>query len=199
MTDKQRLAKLERAEVLLKKTQQGYHPTGTFWQPAMRLINEVQADLKPSTPPVTPTLVFPMPKEAHVSICQGLHETGGLPGNWAIDFCCIPGTAILSPERATVTRFSGSAPDADHPDPSGVFGWTTYLQTPGAYVYFITHQGRRLPTLKVGMRVEPGDVLGFVGDQKFRPDHAHIGVSSPHGQTDAKKRIVAVSKAPRIH
>lgn len=146
-----------------------------------------------------PTLVFPFPLEARVSLCQGLHETGGLPGNWAIDFCCVPGTWILAPERATVTRFSGHPPGDDHADAIGVFGYTTYLQTPKNYVYFITHQGSRLPTLKVGMRVEPGDQLGQVGDQRFRPDHAHIGVSSPLGPSDAKKRITAVSKAGRIH
>lgn len=146
----------------------------------------------------TPTLVFPFPVDARITICQGLHETGGLPGNWAIDFCCHPGTAILTPEVATVSRFSGSAPGTDHPDGTGVFGWTTYLQARKGYMYFITHQGSRLPTLKVGMTVEPGDILGFVGDQQFRPDHAHIGVSSPLGPSDAKKRITAVSKAERI-
>lgn len=145
-----------------------------------------------------PQLAFPFGPDVHATICQGLHETGGLPGNWAIDFCATPGSGILAPERATVTRFSGSAPSADHPDGTGVFGWTTYLLTPKGYQYFLTHQGRRLPTLKVGMKVQPGDLLGFVGDQKFRPDHAHLGVSSPLGPTDAKKRILAVSKAPRV-
>ena len=147
----------------------------------------------------TPTLVFPFAVDISVSFCQWLHETGGLPGNWAIDFCCRAGAAILSPERATVTRFSGSPPGTDHPDGAGVFGWTTYLLSPKGYQYFITHQGRRLATLQVGMHVEPGDILGYVGDQEFRPDHAHIGVSSPLGPEDAKKRIVAVTKAGRIH
>jgi hypothetical protein len=49
------------------------------------------------------------------------------------------------------------------------------------------------------MRVEAGDTLGRVGDQVFRPDHVHYGVTSSLGSADAKKRIIAVSKAPRIH
>lgn len=146
-----------------------------------------------------PTLVFPFGVDAHITICQRLHETGGLPGNWAIDFCCVPGTGILAPERATVTRFSGHPPSDDHSDALGIFGWTTYLQTPKGYLYFITHQGSRTPSLKVGMRVEAGDLLGWVGNQRYRPDHLHLGVSSPLGPSDAKRRIVAVSQAGRIH
>jgi len=146
-----------------------------------------------------PTLVFPFAVDVLVQFCQWLHETGGLPGNWAIDFCCNPGTAVLAPERATVTRFSGSPPGTDHPDGAGVFGWTTYLQAQKGYMYFLTHQGARLPTLKIGMVVQPGDILGFVGNQQYRPDHLHLGVSSPLGPEDAKKRIVSVARAARIH
>lgn len=148
-----------------------------------------------------PTLCFPIAgPDVRVSV-GGLHETGGLPGNWAIDFLCRAGSAIVAPERATVTRFSGSDPAAGRPNAIGVYGWTTYLQTPKGYVYFLTHQGARLPSLKVGQRVEAGDLLGFVGRQQpltGRPDHLHIGVSSPLGPSDAKKRITAVSRAPRV-
>lgn len=146
-----------------------------------------------------PKLVYPFGIDAAVAICQGLHETGGLPGNWAIDFCCKPGTGILAPELATVTRFSGHPPEDDSADALGVFGWTTYLQTPKLYMYFITHQGGRLPTLRVGQVVHPGDLLGFVGNQRYRPDHAHIGVSSPKGPRAAKAHMLAVSRAERIH
>lgn len=145
-----------------------------------------------------PTLVYPFAVDARVTICQGLHETGGLPGNWAIDFCAPPGTAILVPMRSTVTRFSGHPPADDTADGLGVFGWTTYFQTPKGYTLFLTHQGRRAAELKVGMRVEPGDLVGYVGDQHYRPDHAHLGVSSPLGPADAKRLIIAISKAGRI-
>jgi hypothetical protein len=70
--------------------------------------------------------------------------------------------------------------------------------TPAGYDYFITHQGRRYPTLRVGQHVQAGDLLGYVGDQRFRPDHAHVAVKSPKSETDAKAHITAVSKAGRV-
>lgn len=49
MTDKQRLAKLLEAERLLKQTKDGYPGPGkgTFWNPALALLDEVEASLKP--------------------------------------------------------------------------------------------------------------------------------------------------------
>ena len=43
-----------------------------------------------------------------------------------------------------------------------------------------------------------GHVIGWVGDQEFRPDHIHGGVTSPKGEADAKAKIEAVADAPRI-
>jgi len=195
MTDRQRLAKLVRAEALLRKTQDGYHATGTYWKPAMALLEQVQADLKA---PVRPKMVFPIAgPDSHVFV-GGLHETSGLAGNWALDFICKAGLGIVAPEAGIVTRFSGHDPADDDADRTGVYGWTTYLETPAGYTYFITHQGRRYPTLRVGQHVQPGDLVGYVGDQRFRPDHAHVGVTSPKGVADAKARITAISKAERV-
>jgi len=195
MTDRQRLAKLARAESLLRKTEKGYSPTGTYWKPAMALLEEVQKDLRA---PVRPKLVFPVAGPDNNVFVGGLHETSGLSGNWALDFICKAGLGIVAPEAGIITRFSGHDPADDEADRTGVYGWTTYLETPAEYTYFITHQGRRYPTLRVGQHVQPGDLLGFVGDQRFRPDHAHIGVTSPKGEADAKARITSVSKAPRV-
>lgn len=197
LTDTQRLAKLQQAEKLLKQTKDGYPGPnkGTYWRPALKLLDEVEADLKP----VAHRLVFPIsaPPDVHVLV-GGLHETAGLNGNWALDFICHAGLGICAPEAGTVTRFSGHDPSDDQADKDGVYGWTTYLTTALGYVYFITHQGRRLASLRVGQRVLAGDLLGFVGDQRYRSDHAHIGVTSPKGEADAKARITAVSKAPRV-
>lgn len=197
MTDKQRLAKLIEAERLLKQTKDGYPGPnkGTYWRPALKLIDELEADLKPKAR----TLVFPIaaPPDVHVFV-GGMHETSGLDGNWALDFICKAGLGICAPEAATVTRFSGHDPSDDSADKNGVYGWTTYLRTPAGYMYFVTHQGRRYPTLRVGQHVQAGDLIGFVGDQRYRPDHLHLGVTSPKGDADAKARITAVSKAPRV-
>jgi len=200
MTDKQRLAKLVKAERLLKRTKDGYPGPGkgTYWVPALKLIHELEADLKAPPPRPRPTLVFPIADpDSHVFV-GALHETGGLPGYWALDFICKAGLGIVAPEAGRITRFSGHDPSDDHADAIGVYGWTTYLLTPAGYTYFITHQGRRYPTLRPGMSVQAGDLLGYVGDQRFRPDHAHVAVHSPKSAADAKARITAVSKAPRV-
>jgi len=195
VTDKQMLAKLEQAEKLLKQTTQGYHATGTFWKPAMRLLDEVEAALRPKTSP----LVFPIAAPPDIEVLVGgIHTTAGITHNEARDFICHAGLGICAPEAGTVTRFSGHDPADDEADAKGVYGWSTYITTAAGYLYFITHQGRRLGSLRVGQKVQAGDLLGFVGDQRFRSDHAHVGVTSPKGEADAKARITAVSKAPRV-
>jgi len=192
VTDAQRLAKLVEAERLLKQTTKGYTPTGQYWKPAMQLIDEVQTSLRPLP------LRFPIATEKQFVHVGGLHPTDGLAHNWALDFICKAGLGIVAPEAGLVTRFSGHDPSDDQADAAGVYGWTTYIETAAGYLYFITHQGRRYPTLRVGMRVQAGDLIGYVGDQRYRPDHAHVGVTSPKSETDAKARITAVSKAPSV-
>jgi murein DD-endopeptidase MepM/ murein hydrolase activator NlpD len=143
-----------------------------------------------------PRVVYPTPAGSRTTTCQGLHQTAGLFGNWAIDFCAPPGTAVVAVEDAKIAKLSGSDPDDDRPEGAGVYGWSVHYATDLGYRYFLTHLGRR-ETLIVGQRVEAGDVLGWVGDQEFRPDHLHLGVTSPLGERDAKRRITAVSKAPK--
>lgn len=145
-----------------------------------------------------PTLVFPVTPPWKAPVCQGLHETGGLPGNWALDLCAPPGAGIVAVEKGTITRLSGSPPSADWNDTGGVYGWSVRFVTARGYHYFVTHLGWRLPELAVGLTVMPGDLLGKVGDQDFRPDHVHYGVSSPLGPSDAKRHILATLDAPRV-
>jgi len=144
------------------------------------------------------SLVFPVPLGQMASVCQGLHQTAGLAGNWAIDFCCVPLTTIVAVEAGVITKLSGHSPTQDIWDTQGVFGWSVHFRTPAGYRYFVTHLGSRPPALQVGMHVAVGDTIGRVGDQKYRPDHTHYGVTSPVSEADAKKRITAVSRAPRI-
>ncbi len=141
-------------------------------------------------------LVFPVPMGEYGNVCQYLHETGGKPGNWAIDVCTTANTTIVAVEAGKVTRLSGRPPSQDTNDPSGTYGWSIYFETPAGYEYYVTHLGKQLVT--VGNKLEVGDTIGRVGDQAYRPDHTHYGVTSPHGEADAKKRILAVSRAPRI-
>lgn len=197
MTDKQRAALLHSMWADLRKTEHGYGEgkNGPNWKNAERKRAQLEKDLLGAPA----EMVFPIAAPPDIDvIVGGLHPTAGLAHNWALDFICHAGLGICSPEDATVTRFSGHDPSDDSADKNGVYGWTTYLTTTAGYVYFATHQGRRYPTLRVGQKLQAGDLIGFVGDQRYRPDHLHLGVTSPKGEADAKARITAVSKAPRI-
>lgn len=197
MTDKQRAALLHSMWADLRKTEHGYDEgkNGPNWKNAERKRAQLEKDLLGAPA----EMVFPIAAPPDIDvIVGGLHPTAGLAHNWALDFICHAGLGICSPEAATVTRFSGHDPSDDSADKNGVYGWTTYLTTPAGYVYFATHQGRRYPTLRVGQKLMAGDLIGFVGDQRYRSDHLHLGVTSPKGEADAKARITAVSKAPRV-
>lgn len=182
----------------LRKTEHGYKEGGgggVHWQNAQRKERALMADLLKAS---TLELVYPIANPDFTVIEGGLHETAGVNGNWSIDFICKAGLGIVAVEDATITRFSGNDPSDDGADAQGVYGWSTWYQTAAGYRYFATHQGRRYPTLRVGNRVQAGDLIGFVGDQRFRPDHLHLGVTSPKGEADAKARIQAVARAPRV-
>lgn len=144
--------------------------------------------------PVLPDMVSPVDVGP---IPSSLHPTSGLTGNWALDWIVPPGTQVRSPESGKIQRLSGRDPNDDVSDSAGVFGWTVYVRTPQGYVYFITHLGWRA-SLVVDQPVIAGQVLGRVGDQEYRPDHVHVGVTSPLGPEDAKRRILEVANAPRI-
>ena len=141
-------------------------------------------------------MVFPFEQGVDVSLAQGLHETGGLNENWALDWKAPIGSVIVSPEAGRIVRLSGSPMSQDVPDPSGVAGFSIHIETPMFYRYFFTHFGDR--EVVADEIVEAGQPIGTLGDQKFRIDHTHGGVTSPKGEADAKARIMAVHNAPRI-
>ncbi len=141
---------------------------------------------------------YPHPVGALSEICQGLHETAGLYGNWAIDFCAPGGTKVIAVERATIRKLSGRNPSQGWYGP-GIFGYSIHYETAEGYRYVSTHYGSVSP-LKVGQVVELGQVVGTVGHWPGDESrsHTHLGVTSPFGEADAKKRITEVSKAPHL-
>jgi len=195
MTDEKRAALLQYAISELEVTKQGYVvvPRGSHWKNAMPALNKLLKDL------TTPLMCFPLPLAAGGSVCQGLHETAGIPGNWAIDFCDNSGTPVLSPEAGTITKLSGHDPATAQPNPDGVYGWSIYVRTSSGYTYYVTHLGQRSGS--VGQKVRCGQHLGTIGNQQpytGRPNHSHIGVTSVRGTADAKAHMTAVSRAPRV-
>lgn len=199
MTDLERLKLLERAVVELKLTERGYVATGTHWRPAMRDLDKLANDLTPPPAPVL-RLVHPIPKGVACAV-GGLHRTAGdttFAQNWARDFLVKAGTPLLAVEAGTITKLSGHDPSDDKADRDGVYGWSIHWETDAGYHYFLTHLGHRAP-LDVGDRIKVGEILGQVGDQRFRADHAHLGVTAPsRAKLAACRRIDDVSSAPRI-
>jgi hypothetical protein len=129
---------------------------------------------------------------------QGLHQTDGIPGNWAIDFMAPGGTKVLAVVNATVSKLSGHAPGDGANQRIGIFGWSIYYDTPDGYRFFSTHYGKRFVTL--GQRVDVGQVVAEVGNWPGEPSrsHTHLGCSSVRGIADAKRKITSISQAKRV-
>jgi hypothetical protein len=174
------------------RRQDAADPGSVFDLYTRQLLDQYAAEHADKHPP----LVSPVPRGVNVYV-GGIHTTAGLAGNVALDWICAPGTPILSPEAAVVRKLSGRPPDDDTWDSQGVYGWSIHFETPRGYRYFATHFGRRA-NLFVGEKLDAGQPVGWVGDQDFRPDHIHLGVTSPFGMTDARRRIQAVRDAPRV-
>jgi hypothetical protein len=146
-----------------------------------------------------PELVHPHPLGPPSSLCQDLHRTLGLVGNWALDFCCPGGTYVVAVEAATITKLSGRPPSWPPDNLAGIWGWSMHYRTPRGYAYFATHYGERM--VRVGQRVKAGTpLIGRVGGWPGNPgrSHTHIGVTSPLGERDAKARMRAIANAPRV-
>lgn len=126
-----------------------------------------------------------------------LHETAGLPGNWALDFMAPGGTRVLVVQAGVISKLSGHDPQLGEIAP-GIFGWNVYLTIPGVGVYFMTHLGNR--HVHVGQHLTPGAIIGHVGHWPNDPgrSHTHLGYTSDNGEAAAKAHIVAVSEAPRV-
>ena len=109
------------------------------------------------------------------------------------------GTPVVAVERAKITKLSGRDPAFGADQQVGIYGWSIHYQTPLGYRYFSTHYGYRVP-LMVGQTVDAGERLGTIGHWPGDPgrSHLHKGVTSPLGERDARKRILAVANAPRV-
>lgn len=141
------------------------------------------------------------PHQAGVSgvyVGQGLHETAGLTGNWAIDFMAPGGTKVLAVEAAKITRLSGRDPSLGANQTIGIFGWSIHYETALGLRYFSTHYGTR--SVIEGQRVDCGEVIGTCGAWPGDPgrSHTHLGVTHPLGSVAAKKRITEVSLARKV-
>ena len=111
MTNKQRIAKLHAAEKALKRTTRGYTPNGAHWKTALRLLNDVRADLaRPPVPPLGPLVQDGL----SVLLFAPTHETSGLLAVTGSHYPAFDsefgqiGRWVIAPEALTVTRDSSS-------------------------------------------------------------------------------------------
>lgn len=159
MTDRQRLAALNRALASLKKTKKGYDPSAPNWKPALAEINSVRADLaKPAVPNLGPVL------EGAVSILQSspTHDTDGVPNHPAFDAGFgQAGRWVIAPEKMTVTEQSGA-----------IGGDAFYAVGVSKIEYWFGHIGISPATGRVFAK---GERLARIADQA-NTDHVHVGM-----------------------
>jgi hypothetical protein len=127
---------------------------------------------------------------------QGLHQTDGIPGNWAIDFMAPGETKVVAVVNGTVSKLSGHSPSYWYGP--GIFGWSIYYDTPDGYRFFSTHYGER--SVVLGQRVDCGQTIGEVGHWPGDEgrSHTHLGCSSVRGTADAQKKMLSISTAKRV-
>ena len=151
------------------------------------------------TQPKMPSLVYPHDRDFASYTGGFLHETGGIGGNWSLDFMAAPGTPVLAPESGTVSRTSGNAPATGlHGRYRDVFGWSVYLRCKSGF-YYSTHYGKL--NVRGDDNVRVGDVLGWVGDWPYDRgrSHTHLGYTSlTRLAYVSQRKIRDVAAAPRV-
>lgn len=149
--------------------------------------------------PPPPKLVFPITSNYHAAVPSYVHVTGGISGNYALDWMAPPGTAVLAPEAGTVSRTAGNDPATGlHGSHRDVFGWSVYLRC-GLGFYYSTHMGRL--DVRAGSVVQAGETIGWVGDWPYDRgrSHLHLGYSSfTRLSSVSRAKIVSVAYAPRV-
>ena len=154
--------------------------------------------IKAKATPVLPKVVYPHPKGYLSTVCQGIHDTAGLPGNVAMDFCASGNAYVVAVVDCEIVKLSGRNPNLPWDNVAGIGGWSIHYVSAGGYRWFSTHYGKRF--VSVGQKVKRGHAVGLVANWPGDPgrSHTHLGVTSPHGRADATRLIRQVSVAPRV-
>lgn len=148
--------------------------------------------------PILPRLVHPHACCGPSSVCQDIHPTAGLDGNYALDWCAPGDTLVVAVVDCQVVKISGHPPSHVVDSAVGIFGWNIHYVSAGGYRWFSTHYGTYF--VRVGQKLKRGTAVGRVGRWPNDPgrSHTHLGVTSPHGRADAIRLIRQVAAAPRV-
>lgn len=162
MTDKQRAAKVRATVAALKKTTRGYTPQGVHWRTALRLLAELEQDLKPDPLPA----LGPVWNGGKSVLQHDLtHATDQIPLYPAFDDAFVQGRTIIAPEPLTIIGpYTSSRP-----------GMAFYALGKSKLRYWFGHLDR---SHKIGATFVKGQTVGRVA---YNPigggPHVHVGVN----------------------
>lgn len=163
MTEKQRLNALRRVLANLKKTKEGYNPSGPHWAAALKDIRILEADFKPPPKTRVPEL-GPVVRGGKSVLEQDLtHLTDGIAGYPAFDDGWVVGREVIAPEDLVVTRQS-----------SAQGGDAFYATGTSKIRYWFGHVATAPAT---GRKFRKSEVMARISADHPRP-HVHVGLDA---------------------
>lgn len=162
MTDKQRLATLDRALAELKQTTKGYNTVGPHWKEALSELDKLRRDLTP-----LPDLGPVQPGGKSLLDMSLTHDTSGIPLFPAVDTAWGGGggVVVIAPEVMVVdTKDTSSSP-----------GEAIYSTGVSTFRHWVGHLDRDWP---LGHQFKKGDIIGKTLPIPGKSDHAHWGVNA---------------------
>jgi len=125
-----------------------------------------------------------------------LHPTGGVPGNYALDFLDPGGTSVYAPVGCVITHVSGHDPASGTHRPGDVFGLSLHFTDKQGYTYFATHMGKL--SVRDGQTVNVAQKIGEIGHWPHDPgrSHLHLGVDAG-SRAQSEAWILKIANAPR--
>lgn len=167
MNNQERLAKLLKAENLLKKTEHGYTPQARRWKEAMALIDEVEESLHTPLDPV-PKLGPIVTGGKSVLLHQLTHKTAGVPGFPAFDTAFgRNGLTVIAPEAVTV-----------YDNTSGSLGGDAFFFRGASKIEYWVGHITTVPALNQKFR--KGQVMTRIANisQDDGGPHCHLGINA---------------------
>ena len=125
-----------------------------------------------------------------------LHPTGGIPGNYALDFMDPGGTSVYAPTGCVITQVSGHNPATGLHAPGDVFGLSLHFVDDKGFTYFATHMGKL--SVRDGQKVRVAQKIGEIGHWPHDPgrSHVHLGVDAG-SRAKSEAWILEIANAPR--
>ncbi len=169
MTDATRRKLLVSALAELRKTKEGYDPTGGHWRRAFGALQALDDDLKPAPKPPKPAdkvpALGPVWEGGKSVLLHDLtHPTSGIPLYPAFDDTFIAGRVIIAPEALVVTKQSSSRP-----------GDAFYAEGVSELRYWFGHLVSAPAT---GRTFDKGEKIGVVLDHAIGGGpHVHVGIN----------------------